>query len=642
MAFRPLGSAWDFRPVLDLIDSDGTDHDNDCAETFFAQNGPPDNKTKEQGSSNVSDRPTITLGTFSSLWEKLGISIEEPKPTADHVASESRESTTIDTIPVLHRIEPKDAPSRAIEQSETARALEKLGQTTADDLFAGMTKKQRSKARLHAWKLRQAEETRQMKYDKEEQDRLNIKTKLAAIADQELQTPKKDTHPLTVPSNQKSTRSRSNVGAKIRPTSPTEIDPPTIKEEPTIPYVARPQPSHPPPALSKNGQSATTTPAFQQQDSGTPQIPQFLAPRAGLKPTGCSTPQASQIPPHAVPALAGINASLQTQYHTAVAPMNHSNYPLQGPFTPMNGNARAFTPASRPLAAGLVPSAVQPFVTPSKKAKKGTVMSREDRDFEFLKKLMFSFPEDKKWLVAPMRLSVDTMSAAGIHVFVDASNILIGFRNTLREMRRDTYVDMSFDCLALLLERRRPVAKRAYAGSTRASATHASTEKFTELAGAVGYERDIYEQVLKVREPTEKQLFFRDVSKFGYAKAIQMRDGSGSDSETGPSPTTPPPAPKWVEQGVDESLHLKMCQSIIDIDVPTTMVLATGDGAAAEFSDGFLAHVERALKKGWKVELVSWKQQTNSGYKNRKFKTKWGDQFKIIELDEYIEYMIDA
>ncbi|KAF2661688.1 hypothetical protein K491DRAFT_687094 [Lophiostoma macrostomum CBS 122681] len=639
MPFRPPESPWDFRPVLDLIDSDGTEHDNDPW-PFYTEKGSPDNGTNQQGSNHVSNKPTISLGTFSSLWEKLGISFDEPKPKIFHVQPENEKPTSPRTAPVSHPIESQDAPNRATGQSETARALEKLSQTKVDDSYAGMNRKQRSKARLQAAKLRQTEDARKTTYDKEEQEKRDIKAKLAALADQEIYSPRKDAHPVTVLSDQKPARSRSNVGAKVRPASPTECDPLGIKEESGL-HVASSQPTHPPPALSKVESSAIATPAPRNQGFVTPQISQFPLPRPGFNTKSFSNSQVPQIQPHAVPALADINASLNKQYPTAVAPPMYPKYYPHGHLPPLNGNARSFTPATTPLAAGLVPSAVQPLNTPTK-AKVLVPMSREDRDFEFLKKLMCNFAEDKKWLVSPMRLSVDSMSSTGIHVFVDASNILIGLRNTLRDMRRDTYVEMSFDCLALLLERRRPVSKRVYAGSTRASATHASTEKFTELAGAVGYEQNIYEQVLKVREPTEKQLFFRDVEKYGYAKAIQMRDGSGSDSETGPPPTTPPPAPKWVEQGVDESLHLKMCQSIIDTQVPTTMVLATGDGAAAEYSDGFLAQVERALKNGWKVELVSWKQQTNSGYKNRKFKAKWGDRFKIIELDEYIDYMIDT
>ena len=76
--------------------------------------------------------------------------------------------------------------------------------------------------------------------------------------------------------------------------------------------------------------------------------------------------------------------------------------------------------------------------------------------------------------------------------------------------------------------------------------------------------------------------------------------------------------------------------------VTAESVRALLGGAEAEHSDGFLAHVERAMKKGWKIELISWRQQTNGGYRNKKFRAKWGDQFKIIELDDYLEALIDT
>jgi hypothetical protein len=241
-------------------------------------------------------------------------------------------------------------------------------------------------------------------------------------------------------------------------------------------------------------------------------------------------------------------------------------------------------------------------------------------------KLLNTFPEDRKWLVSPMQLLNERNSAHGLHVFVDASNIMIGLKDMLRYhgLHHNAY-DMSFDSLALLMERRRPVAKRFFAGSHREANPLPHVAKLVETSKAVGYDSVMQEQVLIVREDSEKKKFFNDVKKMGWHKATQMRSGSGSDSETGPPAATPktPAAPKWVEQGVDEILHLKMCQSIIDTEVPSTMVLATGDGAVAEMSDGFLAHVERALKKGWKVELVSWGQQINGGYRKRQFRAKW-------------------
>ena len=247
-------------------------------------------------------------------------------------------------------------------------------------------------------------------------------------------------------------------------------------------------------------------------------------------------------------------------------------------------------------------------------------------------------------MLAPMQLCNNEKSLnEGIHVFVDSSNIMIGFKETLRYNRVQGY-EMSFDSLVLLMERRRPVAKRVYAGSHRESAPLPHVTKLVQTSKAIGYENIVNEQVLVSREDSDKKKFFRSVKKMGWIKAAQLHsgnDGSSSDPEMEAAPVTPS-APKWVEQGVDEILHLKMCQSIIDVEVPQTIVLATGDGAAAEHSDGFLAHVERALKKGWKVELVCWKQQTNGGYKNKRFREKWGEQFKILYLDGYIESLIDT
>ncbi|PVH97268.1 hypothetical protein DM02DRAFT_533509 [Periconia macrospinosa] len=289
-----------------------------------------------------------------------------------------------------------------------------------------------------------------------------------------------------------------------------------------------------------------------------------------------------------------------------------------------------------------VSAKIQPATPPIS----GPFRPKVDRNFHFLNQLLANFPGDLEWLVSPMQLCNESRATQGIHVFVDASNILIGFQWAMKKYRVAPF-DISFDSLALLMERRRPVAKRVFAGSHREANPLPYVQKLQEVSRAVGYENTIKEQVFICREETERKRFFKDVEKMGFQKAVEKSKrgtGSGSDSETGTAAAAPltPSAPKWVEQGVDEILHLKMCQSIIDTEVPTTMVLATGDGAEAEHSDGFLAHVERALKKGWKIELVSWKQQTNGGYRNKKFRAKWGDQFKIIELDDYLEALIDT
>ena len=60
------------------------------------------------------------------------------------------------------------------------------------------------------------------------------------------------------------------------------------------------------------------------------------------------------------------------------------------------------------------------------------------------------------------------------------------------------------------------------------------------------------------------------------------------------------------EQAVDEVLHLKIADLLLDTDKPETLALLSGNGHVSEFQSSFPAHVERALKKEWKVEIYSW------------------------------------
>ena len=96
-----------------------------------------------------------------------------------------------------------------------------------------------------------------------------------------------------------------------------------------------------------------------------------------------------------------------------------------------------------------------------------------------------------------------------------------------------------------------------------------------------------------------------------------------------------------IEQGVDEVLHLKILESVVDSDEPGTMVLATGDAAQAEYSEGFMAMAERALKKGWCVELVSWSKNISAMYTRKEWTQAWGERFRIVTLDDYAEELLD-
>ncbi len=203
---------------------------------------------------------------------------------------------------------------------------------------------------------------------------------------------------------------------------------------------------------------------------------------------------------------------------------------------------------------------------------------------------------------------------------------MIGFHDTLKRARGipvSRYirqVPFSFHRLALIMERGRPTAKRVLVGSSP------HVPAFNE-AKQLGYETCILDKVHKAKELTPRQKKFRN--------------GYGTSGQSSSSETTAVYAPeKWVEQAVDEILHLKILESLVDAADPSTIVLATGDAAEAEYSQGFLRMVERALEKGWSIELVSFAQSISFAYRKKEFRQKWGKKFQIIELDEFCEELL--
>ena len=201
---------------------------------------------------------------------------------------------------------------------------------------------------------------------------------------------------------------------------------------------------------------------------------------------------------------------------------------------------------------------------------------------------------------------------------------MIGFHDCLKQSRdvplstRIRRVPMSFHSLSLVLERGRPAAKRVLVGS----------DKFPTIQQAkrIGYETNILERVHKSKELTPRQKKFRN---------------GGGTSGVSSGSETPSRPEKWVEQAVDEILHLKILESLIDADSPGTILLATGDAAEAEYSGGFMKMVERALSKGWSVELYSFKMNTSGAYKRKEFRSRWGRMFKWVQLYDFVEDLVD-
>lgn len=212
---------------------------------------------------------------------------------------------------------------------------------------------------------------------------------------------------------------------------------------------------------------------------------------------------------------------------------------------------------------------------------------------------------------------------------------MIGFHDALRvsrklslnqRMRRQPF---SFHSLSLILTRGRPTAKLVLVGSDNFPAI--------QEAKQIGYETNILDRVHKAKELTPRQKKYNHVNYNSGGKSTAQSAGSGSETIA-----VQYAAEKWVEQAVDEILHLKMMESVVDASKPSTMVLATGDAAEAEYSGGFLRMVDRALCKGWKVELTSFRRNISGAYRDRDFRKKWGDHFKIVELDDFVEVLLGA
>ncbi|KAL8854019.1 MAG: hypothetical protein Q9221_001142 [Calogaya cf. arnoldii] len=326
-----------------------------------------------------------------------------------------------------------------------------------------------------------------------------------------------------------------------------------------------------------------------------------------------------------------IQQILQGQPKTPENDFSAANGAATRPVLPIDIGAWPVT-YPRPSSASLKPRAT------GEQAALAVAAAKKER---LIRKIRERFVEDRQFLtnaaMVPLCVADNTDARKGIHVFVDASNIMIGFHDSLKLSRgialqtRIRRRPISFHNLSLILERGRPVSKRVLVGSDNFAAI--------QEAKLIGYETNILDRVHKAKELTPRQKKYRSSNLQQNASSGANGTSGGSGSETTAAAVLYAKE-KWVEQAVDEILHLKILESVVDAKQPSTIVLATGDAAEAEYSQGFLRMVERALEKGWKVELVSFKKNTSGMYKRREFRTKWKSNFQIVELDDFVEELL--
>ncbi|KAI2471177.1 hypothetical protein F4781DRAFT_388259 [Annulohypoxylon bovei var. microspora] len=237
---------------------------------------------------------------------------------------------------------------------------------------------------------------------------------------------------------------------------------------------------------------------------------------------------------------------------------------------------------------------------------------------------------------------IDPNRESKLHLFVDMSNIFIGFCDAIKASRqipqshRIPVPSFSFRTFALLMERERVVQKRILAGSTpgySASNPRMHWPPYFAEAEELYYEMNIFCRV-QTRKPSHSKRRGRRSPKTTPSDVHDLSTGE-SVGDDGVAVTY---EVRNGEQGVDENLHLNMMNSMWDhISCPGTIVLATGDAAEAEFSNGFLHYATRALEKGWKLELVTWKHSISSAWTNTEFLGKYSGHFRIVFLDDFIE-----
>ncbi|KAL6891814.1 hypothetical protein GGI43DRAFT_198809 [Trichoderma evansii] len=212
---------------------------------------------------------------------------------------------------------------------------------------------------------------------------------------------------------------------------------------------------------------------------------------------------------------------------------------------------------------------------------------------------------------AAMAEKYPDITSQGIHVFVDMSNIDIGYQTTLKESRfihkssrLSPLPHLNLQLLTKILIRDRPVTALNVCCSTLPGR---SEPRYVQQLRELGYHIDLRERK-------------------------RVNDGLLS--------TKAPETLRYVEDLVDETLQVRIAESVMEhFHNPGTIVLATGDAKPSVHSDGFFSYMQRALRMGWNVEVISWKGSLSLRWTDRQWTSQWNGKFRVIELDEFLEIL---
>ena len=666
-SIRTQTKPWDFSHVFDLVNS--LSHSNEHKDDWAVKPVALHDAAVEQHDFAANTQLPPQLGDFGKVWQYLGTptpaTAEQSLPAKIDYASDGATYVKPKTpIKSKKGVQWQDPPSA--EETETADNVTD-GSVTPET--PSLTKQQRKKRNR---KARLAKAATVSESEADVAVRRTPANKASAHVERE--------------ERKKARQAKEPVLVKEAVPAPAPVPAAPIAEIGNTDGAADPQ------AAIRIARAAVAEKlhALQSQKSATPYMPS--TPPAN-RHSWVNQAQTMEKPvPATVPVQRTIPISTQSTPTPTITPSSKSTRQQ----TPAQPSKSAST--SRPTSQQFVPSSVQPpnitraAISSSIPAVTATtpthtlavpapnhnprfiispkiIRSGPDRHWALLLKLLSTFPASRATLLSPHNLlsssNPSDPSNKPLHVFVDASNIFIGFTAALKLARgihpqqHVPAVQLSFDALALLMERRRPVAKRVLVGSAP------ETAEF-DVARRCGYEVSVLDKVYKARELSERQVYFKELDRARKRESRRRGSGSGSGTNGGGSSaealatlrtsqlmSSSPQhfaAPALIEQGVDEILHLKILESILDAPAPGIIVLATGDAAAAEYSAGFMAMVQRALVRGWEVEVVCWRRGANSAW--RSLEKEWGvgtgqtaevqrGKFQLIFLEEWAEEMLE-
>lgn len=634
---------WDFSHALELLNTNlsGPDQNRQPATQ------PPASPLQSNGSDEFHDsgidesvekkdfatKPSSGLGDFAKIWEYMGVPAHDARQSSK-VSSPRMVSIQDYTSDGATYVGPASRKSRGVTWKDQEESADETAGSTTDHSVSPdapelkLTKTQRKKQNRKERKAKEAAlaARRGAMSENEADDPRHTTPAKKASAHGGTSTPTQQYATSVLPSmgrpNSDSVASKGLFPASVAPPKKKENKFKPSKTENELPSTPRPKQLD---ATKRHlSQPATTTPVKNAQAAALYEIYNQDKKQAPLATPNFKGQQ------YGPPATAQPQRKKNVSDDHFSAQIEAAKQAVQAVKT---GTQTASTPSKRP-------NAIEPRI----------IRSGEDKHWALFLRLLNEHPKERPYLVSPMPMVNHSNDPEGAHIFIDASNIFIGFNDQLKRERgipvhwHTGNANISFDALALLMERRRPVAKRVLVGSYPEVPAFVTARK-------IGYQVSLLDKVYKARELTERQIYFKEQdalrnSKRNGAKApttpAKRSPSFGGSETTAGKDKEPQFAPaKMIEQGVDEILHLKILESVVDNDQPATMVIATGDAAQAEYSDGFMAMVLRALKKGWKVELVSWSANISKMYLRREFRDQWGDNFKTVFLDDFAEELLD-